>query len=87
MYAVIADTAPDVAARLRNKEFTDANILELNIFYEDLNQQQSRRNQNPTLEHVINDWWLDGAYVGVSIITVVELVELVGSLFKYACKK
>ena len=39
LYGSLANTNPDVAKKLINQEFTQANIVELKIYFEELNQQ------------------------------------------------
>ena len=39
LYGSLANTNPDVAKRLVNQEYTQANIVELKIYFEELNQQ------------------------------------------------
>ena len=88
MYAVIADAAPDVAEKLSDASFTNDNILELNIFYEDLNQQVVAEEPKIQLWNMLSTIGGSmGLYVGVSVITVVELIELVASLIRISCSK
>ena len=88
MYAVIADAAPDVAEKLSDASFTNDNILELNIFYEDLNQQVVAEEPKIQLWNMLSTIGGSmGLYVGVSVITVVELIELVASLIRVSCSK
>ena len=88
MYAVIADAVPDVAEKLSDASFTNDNILELNIFYEDLNQQVVAEEPKIQLWNMLSTIGGSmGLYVGVSVITVVELIELVASLIRVSCSK
>ena len=88
MYGVIADAAPDVAEKLSDASFTNDNILELNIFYEDLNQQVVAEEPKIQLWNMLSTIGGSmGLYVGVSVITIVEVVELVASLIRVSCSK
>ena len=88
MYGVIADAAPDVAEKLSDASFTNDNILELNIFYEDLNQQVVAEEPKIQLWNMLSTIGGSmGLYVGVSVITVVELIELVASLIRISGSK
>ena len=39
LYGSLANTNPEVAKKLVNQEYTQANIVELKIYFEELNQQ------------------------------------------------
>ena len=63
----MAGSAPDVAQKLTEKSFTDENILELNIFFEDLNQQIVQEEPKYILWTMLSTIGGSmGLYVGVS---------------------
>ena len=39
LYGTLADSHPEVAAKLVDRKYTMENIVELNVYYEELNQQ------------------------------------------------
>ena len=97
LYGSLANTNPDVAKKLVNQEYTQANIVELKIYFEELNQQgRLDLNSNSSKffevleeEPKITFWTMMstiggsmGLYIGVSVITVAEVVELIIKLIR-----
>ena len=97
LYGSLANTNPDVAKKLVNQEYTQANIVELKIYFEELNQQgRLDLNSNSSKffevleeEPKVTFWTMMstiggsmGLYIGVSVITVAEVVELIIKLIR-----
>ena len=98
LYGSLANTNPDVAKKLINQEFTQANIVELKIYFEELNQQGRWPDLNSKCAKIfevleeepkVTFWTMMstiggsmGLYIGVSVITVAEVVELIIKLVR-----
>ena len=98
LYGSLANTNPDVAKKLINQEYTQANIVELKIYFEELNQQGRWPDLNSKCAKIfevleeepkVTFWTMMstiggsmGLYIGVSVITVAEVVELIIKLVR-----
>ena len=88
LFGSIASTNPDVAAKLVDRQFTMDNIVELNVYYEELNQQVLVESPKVTAWTMLSTIGGSmGLYIGVSVITICEVVQFLAESVHYVKKQ
>ncbi|XP_038061024.1 uncharacterized protein LOC119731823 isoform X2 [Patiria miniata] len=87
LYSRVAPKNAVAARMLQDVETTRKNLARLRIYFEELNFQRVEQSPNWSIDSILGAvGGLMGLYVGISSITLAEIIVFILSLFKQCCR-